>query len=114
MVDHVERDLGRGAVVILVFEVVADEVIRRHEQLQIATVEQTVVDLLANDSLESPRLILLVEKHFLGVLCTIVIETSAETSFETTHPGWLLLLLLLVLRIVLILKDSLTLLVEPN
>ena len=64
MVDHVERDLGRGAVVILVFEVVADEVIRRHEQLQVTTIEQTVVDLLANDFLESSCLILLVEKHF--------------------------------------------------
>ena len=104
MVDHVERDLGRGAVVILVFELVTDEVIRRHHQLQVASVKQTVVDLLANDCLEISCLILR-EKHFLGVLCTIVIITSAVTR---------LFLLFFFLLIVLFSKDSLTLLVELN
>ena len=108
MVDHVERDLGRGAVVILVFEVVIDEVIRRHEQLQVTTIEQTVVDLLANDILESSCLILLVEKHF-WALCTIVVKNSAES----TIPGLFSLLLLPVLIIVFS-KDFLSLLVEPN
>ena len=108
MVDHVERDLGRGAVVILVFEVVIDEVIRRHEQLQVTTIEQTVVDLLANDILESSCLILLVEKHF-WALCTIVAIISAAT----TIPALIFLLLLPVLIIVFS-KDFLSLLVEPN
>ena len=107
MVDHVERDLGRGAVVKIVFEFVTDEVIRLHHLLQVATVEQTVVDLLANDRLKISCLILL-EKHFHGVLCMIVIITSAET----THLG--LFFLLFVLLIVLFSNDSLTLLVELN
>ena len=49
MIDHVERDLGRGAVMIPVFEPVVLEVVRRHQLLQVASINQTVVNLLADD-----------------------------------------------------------------
>ena len=107
MIDHVERDLFGGSVVILVFEAVMHEVVRRHEQLRVTTVKQTVVYLLAHNLFKMSLLIRL-EKLLIRVLWTIFITTTSTIN-KTSLVAFVFFLLF-----VLVTNDDVSLLVELN
>ena len=57
MVDKVEWDLSRSAIVVSILELISSEVGLRHQVLEVAAIEQAIIDLIAHDFIEMPSFV---------------------------------------------------------